>query len=520
MRPVLVLLLVTAAAACGTGPSGPSAPAVHLFEDHCHSLAVWRAAGARDRVVIHVDGHSDLDWLPDAAIERFAAAGPAALERLEHHPYAMDGETYRSIGIWNFLYPAHRMGIVREVVWVVPDGSLADAGAARALVQDLIAGKMQGVSVAEATGFRWDGAVLAGRAAGVPLRIVELSRLEAPDENVLLDIDLDYLTTRSAATQEVTAAPSIPPTDLVRRLRAAGVRTDLATISYSTRGGFLPPAARWVGPVVADALRDPAFEDPLADRRLLAQRAVEAGRWEDAASALASLVRDAPGDAPARYLLSVALAGAGRPAEAEEARAAAVSLDPAFAEAALHEADALWLSGRWVEAEASYRAFLERDPGGEHAAYAMRRLASCLSRTGRDAEAVAMLRRVVEMAPDHADSRMDLAILLRERGDLAGALEQLARAREILPERGTYALARGTTLAMAGRADEALDEFRFAAAARPSWERAQANLAAAALGAGLRDEAASHLRDAMALGGREPATRRLAALLGMGPAGR
>ena len=115
---------------------------------------------------------------------------------------------------------------------------------------------------------------------------------------------------------------------------------------------------------------------------------------------------------------------------------------------------------------------------------------------------------------------MDLAILLREHGDLRGALEHLARARTILPERGAYALAFGTTRAMAGRPDAALDELRFAVAARPSWERAHANLAAVALQAGLRDEAAAHVRDAVALGGQEPATRRLVTLLGVAPAGR
>lgn len=511
---VLVAFLVATVLSCGGGPARDAPPDVHLFENHAHALTVWRTAGVKDRIVVHVDGHSDLDWLPDAAIERFASTPADGLARLEAHPYALDGETYRSIGIWNFLYPAHRLGVVREVVWVVPDGTLADEAARGALVRQTIAEKMHGVSLDEATGFRWDGRGLAGTAAGVPLRIVELAGLEAPGEPVLLDVDLDYLTTRSASTLEVVAVPQIAPADLAARLRAAGLRTDLVTVSYSTIGGFLPPASRWVGPSFVRALREGA-PGPLDGTRLRAQRAAAEGRFDEALPLLEEILGEAPGDAPAEYLLARVLEGAGRTEEGSAARARAAALDPVFADADLHEGDARWLSGDWPEAEASFRAYLARAADGPWAPYALRRIASCLSRTGRDAEAIEALARVVERAPDHADSRLELAVLLRDRGDPIGALEHLDRARAILPERGTYAMARGTTLALLGRRDEALAELRAAVGARPSWERARANLAGALAMTGRRDEAAEEARAALALGGRDPLTRAVAQRLGL-----
>jgi len=139
-------------------------------------------------------------------------------------------------------------------------------------------------------------------------------------------------------------------------------------------------------------------------------------------------------------------------------------------------------------------------------------------RTGRDAEAADLLREVLAIAPRHADSHLDLALLLRERGNLQGAIDHLREARSILPERATYAMALGTTLAMAGRSREALDELRFAVGSRPSWERAHANLAAVAYQNGLRDDALLHGRTALALGGREPVTRRVASALGLAAA--
>jgi tetratricopeptide (TPR) repeat protein len=510
----LVVVLAAILLSCGGGPVRDASPAVHLFENHAHALTVWRSAGVDGRIVVHIDGHSDLDWLPDAAIERFASTAAGEFASLEAHPYALDGETYRRVGIWNFLYAAHRLGTVGEVIWVVPDGTLADGAAREALVRQAIAEKMHGVSLEEATGFRWDGRALAGRAAGVPLRIVELAGLDPPGEPVLLDVDLDYLTTRSASTQEVVSVPWLAPADLAGKLRAAGLRTDLVTVSYSTLGGFLPPASRWVGPSFVRALREGA-PDSLDATRMRAQSAAARADFDEARTLLQEILGKSPGDAPAEYLLARVLERAGRTEEGSAARARAAALDPVFADADLHEGDARWLSGDWPEAEAFFRSYLARAADGPWAPYALRRIASCLARTGRDAEAVEALTRVVDVAPDHADSRLELAVLLRERGDPEGALEHLDRARAILPERGTYAMARGTTLALLGRRDDAVAELRAAVGARPSWERARANLAGALLMSGRRDEAAEQARAALALGGRDPLSRAVAARLGL-----
>lgn len=471
--------------------------AVHLFENHSSSLIAWRRAGVEGRILVHVDGHSDIDWLPDETVAHVAAAKPSELQDLELHPYAIDGSTLRKFAIWNFVYPAVRLGIVREVIWIVPDGSLREPSAAGELVRDLLVGKLHGVSVDEARAIRLDGRVVRGRVAGVPLTICELADFASPSEPVLLDVDLDYFTTRSAVTQQVTVAPWIGPHAFAAALGRKGLRTDLATLSLSTMGGYLPPANRWIGPALQAALRSPGEGAPLESLRL----ASGAGSSGDLARDLAlrrRVVESAP-DASAHYALAVALRESGREAEAAAESALAVAADPVLDHAELFEADALWMNGVHAAALERYRAYLATHARSPFATYALRREAGCLMRLNRDEEAIPVFRRVVALAPEHGDSRLDLAVLLRQRGSLDEAVEHLRAARSALPELGTYAMALGTTYLHMGRLDEGIAELETAVARRPTWAQAQASLAAALYDAGRLDEAATHLEVALLL---------------------
>jgi len=453
LRSCLAVAALTLIAGCSRSVVGARVgidpvPAVHLFENHSSSLIAWRRAGVRDRILVHLDGHADLDWLPDSTVRRLAAASPDDLAALELHAYELDGKTLERFGIWNFVYPAARLGLVREYVWVVPDGTLRDPQAAQELVRTMILGKMQGISLDEARTLRLDGRAIRGTILGIKITVCELDDLPEFLEPVLLDIDLDYLTTRSATTQEVLFEPAVLPDALLARLGRRGVRTDLATISYSTMGGYLPPSCRWLGPALRAALR-------------------------------------------------------------REPEAKPVAAAPVLEDAQLFEADALWLNERYADALPLYAAYRASRPQGPLLAYTLRREAGCLARTGHPDEAIAKLREVIALAPDHGDTRLDLGLLLRERGDLDGAIEQFLAARKILPELATYAMALGTTYAMQDRINEAVDAVEAAVSLRPTWVKAQVNLGVLLARAGRPVDAAEHLEAAAMLEPGDPEVMRL-----------
>jgi tetratricopeptide (TPR) repeat protein len=528
--PLTVLLAGAAVwtAACGGGAStdrlSDSAgaligrepvPAVHLLENHSSSLVVWRRAQVRERIVVHIDGHSDFDWLPDGTVARIAAASPDELAGLELHPYTLDGSTLSRFGIWNWLYPAARLGLVREMVWVVPDGTLGDREAQAVLVRDLVIDKIQGISLDEARALRPEGRRIRGTLLGLPITICELADLPAFDEPVLLDIDLDYFTTRSAATLEVAETPCIAPTAVLTRLEEKKIRADIATLSHSSLGGYLPARDRWLGRWLRDSLRSPGRSDDgwIADWSAI-QDDLRSGEASGAVSKARVLAERRPEDPYAWYALYEALHAAGSSSEAREARRRAVALDPVLDHDDLIAGDRLWLNHDYASALDFYHRFLEKNPTGPFAAYVYRRIGHCLVGLDRDDEALPMFRRVVEMSPEHADTRLDLGLLLRQRGEMDAAVQELQLARKILPDRALYAMALGTTYLMAGRFEESVAELRAAVARQPCLARAHGALSAALFDLGRFDEAADHLKIALSIEPANPQFRAMVARLG------
>jgi len=76
---------------------------------------------------------------------------------------------------------------------------------------------------------------------------------------------------------------------------------------------------------------------------------------------------------------------------------------------------------------------------------------------------------VIAVAPRHGDTRLDLGVLLRERGKLDEAVAELRTAREILPSSGRTRWALGTTYLQMGRTQEGIAELETAVARRPTW---------------------------------------------------
>ncbi len=253
-----MLTSITSTTNAGDINAGP----VHCIENHDGAYGIWRASGVARRVLVHVDAHHDMygGW-----IDR---KNPKERAR---------------INIANFVYAALEEELVREVIWVVPDQTWTTAAGRRDIVRELKnldqgAGRKKPAIQVEHD--RIIGTVLGRR-----MLACTVENLPALNEAVLLDIDVDYFVIPNVGYRGIENYGSLPwrwPEELLMKLRARGVHTDLTTIAYSVEGDYTPLQWKYLGDELAQRL-DPAPGD-LAWTDRLRDAAQAAGRGDFASA--------------------------------------------------------------------------------------------------------------------------------------------------------------------------------------------------------------------------------------------
>ncbi|HET6923494.1 MAG TPA: tetratricopeptide repeat protein [Anaeromyxobacteraceae bacterium] len=206
--------------------------------------------------------------------------------------------------------------------------------------------------------------------------------------------------------------------------------------------------------------------NPVAERNL-GVVAWTRGDRPEAERHLRAAAELSPGSKEAWAQLAAFLLEAGRPPEAERAWRRALEIDPAFAPALVGLASIRFGAGDAPAAAPLVEAALRADPGHPPARRAMvdvllalqrpgealaaaeglaraasaepgdvLRLAECLKRLGRLEEAERQYRAALERDPRLRGAHFGLAGVRAERGDLAGAEQELGRELELGPHAG------------------------------------------------------------------------------------
>ena len=206
---------------------------VHLMENHDEAYRIWRASGKSKRTLVHIDAHDDLWWTADQG----------------------------NINIANFISLGLQDEIVREIFWVVPDQTWKSPSCLRALRRRLkkVLKSYPGNSIQ----VRGDSGQISTAVLGKPVRVCTLGNLPRIEGNVLLDIDVDFLTIRQACRSFAPpeALPWCWPGEFMERLQARELAATVITIAYSVEGGYTPLKWKYLGDELALRLGPPRESD-------------------------------------------------------------------------------------------------------------------------------------------------------------------------------------------------------------------------------------------------------------------
>ncbi|HYM32019.1 MAG TPA: tetratricopeptide repeat protein [Candidatus Cybelea sp.] len=153
-------------------------------------------------------------------------------------------------------------------------------------------------------------------------------------------------------------------------------------------------------------------------------------------------------------------------------------------------------AGQIGEAETLYRRALEQDPRNADALHLLGVIA--LER-GRPKEAVELIGKAVQIAPNFAGGHGNLANALRAAGRTDEAMAHFARALSLQPGNPEFLSNLGAALLDQGRFAEAAERCRQAIALQPDMAEAHGNLGVALKATGALNEAEAPLRRAVAL---------------------
>jgi tetratricopeptide (TPR) repeat protein len=415
---------------------------VELLENHDEAYEVWRRAGVSGRMLVHVDAHHDMWWTPPGAC----------------------------VNIANYICPALRDGLVREVMWIVPDETWATREGLEAVGRHL-------------------EKITACYPSAPPVKVLPLRLLPALEgREVLLDIDVDFMViptvTYGGHSDRCSPLPWCWPEELVERLSARGVRTDLVTIASSVEGGFTPLKWKYLGDELVERLQRPPGRDFKGFAAI--RRGCEA---REAAIAEREFRRAAfllPASAAPHYHISLLNAAQGRWSIARAAHARARELDASyetpFASAGFARCD----EGQLSEAEEEHCRSLALNPEDAYACFG---LGEVYARRRRWPEAERLLRRSLALDDHLVDAHRQLAHMLARLGRVEEAIYRYERSL-ILALNGRRSI-RGPVVSRSTRGAHVLD---------PDHSRIHARLAQLHARVGVTEKAIASYRMSLAGG--------------------
>lgn len=233
---------------------GADSITAEFVEQDSYNIAHWLENGQKSRILVRLSGYDGLSPVSDDAVAKIRGlAGKRSHDFLREAGDGLsDARLYDASGV---VYVANRLGLVRELYWVVPTFSSVSREDLDSF-KDYLKGMYPG-SRDEIDSIRLDGAVARGTVNGVPVRMLGLQDLEDPGEPVLLDVDSSFF---QAMYQDEKSTGSLSfIAGMFKLLSEAGLSSDSVSISASGEDGRAALRFRSFARYVEALLKEPGL---------------------------------------------------------------------------------------------------------------------------------------------------------------------------------------------------------------------------------------------------------------------
>ncbi|MGD2126058.1 MAG: tetratricopeptide repeat protein [Desulfobacteraceae bacterium] len=246
---------------CYAAPANPGArypilgsdviEGVAILEDHSEALVHWAKKGIKDAVLFNIDAHDDRRWISDEKIETLKALYNRQDWTALRNVDSMGDKSLYHVG--NFIYAAARLGIIKEIYWMIPFSYFSQKEIEDRLREFL---RLYNFSEEDIRTFRREGACFRGRTLGIPMTVFGLEYIPAIAKPIILSIDMDFF-------PPMVQAYGFDKTTAIRNLFKALYQKKYAIqhalIAYSVKGGYVSVVNRWIGEACLEVLKNPGM---------------------------------------------------------------------------------------------------------------------------------------------------------------------------------------------------------------------------------------------------------------------
>ncbi|MBI4709591.1 MAG: UPF0489 family protein, partial [Nitrospirae bacterium] len=224
---------------------------VILIENHSEALLHWLKKGYRNITVVHVDAHDDFEFVPEDKIKKIKEL--VKDQKFTEIEGLMDAGDRSLFTLSNYLYPAAKLGVVKEIYWIMPF-RLFEFSDAERRVKDYLKTMTSVYSIEDIEGMKMKGGCLSGKLFKTKVNICSPMTLPPIQEPVIFDIDTDFFPPFSAERgySMLRGVKEFFDDMNKRQLKIAA-----ADIAFSEAGNFLKPGHRYVAEQIAEALKNP-----------------------------------------------------------------------------------------------------------------------------------------------------------------------------------------------------------------------------------------------------------------------